>query len=351
MKRILTIITLISLPYWMWALHVEQDSVNSIFKTLQREDYVQMTLELDFKGILRQKRAKEYKPGKLSYEDKYGMSQTWDIEVRTRGNMRLQVCSLPPLKLRFSKKDLAAKGLSKHHTLKLVLCCRDAKGFDQFILREYFAYRLYNLLTAQSLNVQLAKLKIIDTGGDKAPSENFAIILEDDDEMAERCNGKILSSKIISSRMLNTDECERFSLFQYMIGNTDWYVYSAHNIKMFGETGTSVPIPIPYDFDYAGLVSTPYAVPHDQIPISHVSERYYQGFCRKEEDTRRTIQLFLDKKEEIMTYAAQFPYFNKRSRKYVLKYLGSFYKTIENPKRVKREILQNCDRWLKPIDG
>ena len=92
-------------------------------------------------------------------------------------------------------------------------------------------------------------------------------------------------------------------------------------------------------------------MPHDPLTISHVSERYFQGFCRKEEDTRRTIQLFLDKKEEIMTYAAQFPYFNKRSRKYVLKYLGSFYKTIENPKRVKREILQNCDRWLKPIDG
>jgi hypothetical protein len=350
MKRIFTIIALTGLPFCMGAYHIAQDTTNSILETLLREDYLEMTLELNFKDILRHKRVKEYKPGKLSYLDESGNQQNWDIEVRTRGNMRLQVCSLPPLKLRFSKKELAAKGLSKHHTLKLVICCREARGFEQFVLREYLAYRLYNILTEQSLRVQLGKVKIIDTGGDKAPLENFAFIIEDDDEMAERCGGKILSGSFANSRVLNTDECERFSLFQYMIGNTDWYVYSGHNIEMFGKTGTSTPIPVPYDFDYAGLVSTPYAVPNDQIPITHISERYYQGFCRPKEDTHRTIALFLDKKEEVMAYARQFPHFNARSRKYVLKYLGSFYKTIENPKRVKREILQKCDRWLKPVD-
>ena len=350
MKRILTIIALTGLPFCVGAHHVEQDTAKSIFEILQREDYLEMTLELDFKDILRHKQAKEYKPGMLRFQDKSGRQQNWDIEVRTRGNMRLQVCSLPPLKLRFSKEELAAKGLNEHNNLKMVISCRDTKGFEQYILREYLAYRLYNILTEQSFRVQLVKMKIIDTGGDTAPSENFAFIIEDDDELAERCGGKILSGTITSSRVLNTGECERFSLFQYMIGNTDWYVYSAHNIQMFGENGSSTPIPVPYDFDYAGLVDASYAVPNDQIPIANISERYYQGFCRPMEDTQRTIALFLNKKEEIMTYAAQFPYFDKRSRKYVLKYLGSFYKTIENSKKVKREILQKCDRWLKPVN-
>ncbi|MFQ5446307.1 MAG: hypothetical protein ACE5FF_05185 [Saprospiraceae bacterium] len=350
MKRILTLLVFACLPFWAGAYFIELDSAKSIFEILQREDYVELTLETDFKTLIRHKRAKKYQPAKLSYFDNDGLPQTWDIEVRTRGNMRLQVCSLPPLKLRFSKKELAAKGMRKHHTLKMVISCRGAKGFEQYVLREYLAYQLYNILTEQSFRVQLAKVKFTDTGGDKAPSDGFAFLIEDDDEMAERCNGKIISGNVFSSRVLNTGECERFSLFQYMIGNTDWYIYSAHNIKLFGENGTSTPIPIPYDFDYAGLVNTPYAAVNDRVPIAHVSERYYQGFCRRKEDTRRTIQLFLDKKEELIGYCEQFPHFDDRSRKYVLKYLRSFYKIIEHPKRLKREILQKCNQWLRPID-
>jgi hypothetical protein len=210
-------------------------------------------------------------------------------------------------------------------------------------------YRLYNTLTEESFRVQLAKVKYNDSSGGSAPMESFAILLEDDEELASRLGSKNIESKIASSRILNTDYTERMTVFQFMIGNTDWQVYNSHNLAIIAKTGSIYPITVPYDFDYSGLVSTPYAVPNDQVPIRHVTERYYQGFCRTEEDTKRTIQLFLDKKEELLAFPEQFPHFTPMTKKSVIRYLQSFFSIIEDPKRWKREILQKCNQWLKPL--
>ena len=59
----------------------------------------------------------------------------------------------------------------------------------------------------------------------------------------------------------------------------------------------------------------------------------------------KTIQLFLDKKQEIMQLAETFPYFAKYSRKSTVKYLNKFYKTIEHPKIRKKAILEHCGKW------
>ena len=38
-------------------------------------------------------------------------------------------------------------------------------------------------------------------------------------------------------------------------------------------------MPVPYDFDFSGLVGTPYATPPDQVPIKNVRTRFYRGYC------------------------------------------------------------------------
>jgi hypothetical protein len=345
MKQLIFLLLLIFLPVSQWA----QESPKSIFEMMQREDYLSLNLELDFKYLQRNKKEKEYKPAKLSFTDQNGLLQNFDIEIRTRGNMRLQVCDLPPLKVKFSQKELAAKGLNDQNNLKMVIICSNSKPFEQFLLREYVVYRLYNIISEFSLRVQLAKVKYSDSSGGFTPMESFAILIEDDEEFALRHDAKTIQSTIASSKILNTDFTETMSIFQYMIGNTDWQIYNRHNIVLIGKTGTSVPIPIPYDFDYSAIVGTPYAAPNDQIPIKHVSERYYQGFCRSQEETLKTIQLFLDKKQEIFRYCEQFSHFNNQSKSLVYKYLESFYRIAEDPKKVKREILNHCDQWLKPL--
>ena len=319
----------------------------TIFEHLQSyEGYMHVVLESDFKNLIKNKRTNDYQPAQLKVTNADGSVETWQTEIRPRGNMRRNVCDIPPIKIRFDETELASKGLDKRRTLKMVILCRNSKGYEQLVLREYLAYKLYNIITDHSFRVKLAKIKYMDTGGkDKGFDESFAFFIEHPKDLAERTEAEMLGKQRFGSAMMNTDAGERFAMFQYMIGNTDWYYFNSHNVEVCGKPGTSDLVPLPYDFDYAGLVKTPYAVPSDKLDIQSVSERYYQGYCRTEKETMKTIQLFLDKKEEILKTAADFPHFAKYSRKHVNKFLKKFFVILENTKKRKREILRHCDMW------
>ncbi len=58
------------------------------------------------------------------------------------------------------------------------------------------------------------------------------------------------------------------TLFQYMVGNTDWSAVRSgpddrccHNVAVFSGDGGASNSVVPFDFDQAGLVDAPYAVP------------------------------------------------------------------------------------------
>ncbi len=315
---------------------------SAAFDMLEQDLPLQMTMETDFRHLKFKRKVKDYQPARLSYVDAQGVRHELEVEVTARGKMRRSTCEFPPMKIKFSNKDLGPK------TLKLVSICKKSGSYEQLLLREYVAYRLYNLLTHQSMKVQLVKMNYVDVNGKGAPDASFAFIIEHHDEMAERNQGKILEQNNISQRMLNTDEYERMCFFQFMIGNTDWLVYSGHNIKVYGIEGTTNVVCVPYDFDYSGFVNASYAVPDERLKLPDVTDRYYQGFSRSEEMTMQTARLFLDKKQEIIQYCEDFPYFDKRSRKHVRKYLHSFFDILENEKRLKSWILDHCDKWPNP---
>lgn len=327
----------------------QTDPIPSIFDALMRDDYLPMTIETDYRQLKKKRKSgDDYQPARLTYTNNKGEKHELNIQVKPRGKMRRQVCDFPPLKIRFSEEDLAARGLKSFETLKIVTLCKNSKLFEQYTLREYLAYRLLSILTDRSFRVQLAKINFVDTNGKDTQMESFAILIEHPDEMAQRLGGKVLPNNIFSDRLLNTDAFEFFCVFQYMIGNTDWHPFSGHNMVLYSQLDTVMPVPIPYDFDYAGIVNAPYAVPHELIDIHDVSERFYQGYCRKEEQLKQTLELFIKKKSEILNYCQQFPYFDDTSRKYVMKYIQSFFEIIENKGRTKREILEHCNKWMKP---
>lgn len=322
----------------------------TIFEHLQQDEgMLHIVLESDFKNLIRSKRTDEYQPANLMLNRPDGTQESWKTEIKPRGNMRRNVCEIPPIKIKFDEEQLNERGLDKRSTLKMVILCRNGKGYEQLLLREYLAYKLYNLLTDHSFQVQLVKIKYEDTTGkDKGFDESFGFFIEHPKDLAERTQASILEHQKFGSKLMNTDEGERFAMFQFMIGNTDWYYFNNHNVEVCGVPGTSDLIPLPYDFDYAGLVKTPYATPHDRLGTKSVTERYYQGYCRTKEETMETVQLFLDKKKEIMEMATTFPYFAKYSKKHVRKYLGEFFAILEDPKKLKGEILEHCDKWPVP---
>ena len=82
------------------------------------------------------------------------------------------------------------------------------------------------------------------------------MFIEDDDDVARRMGGRITDQQRTARSAASTPRpITLMSLFEYMIGNTDMSMFRQHNIRLV-QTPASVRYPVPYDFDYSGLVNT-----------------------------------------------------------------------------------------------
>jgi len=80
------------------------------------------------------------------------------LSVRGITRRKKEICAFPPLRVEFPQKpgpDSIFKGQKR---LKLVTHCQ--RDYQQYLLLEYTAYRLYRALTPESFNVRLARLTI-----------------------------------------------------------------------------------------------------------------------------------------------------------------------------------------------
>ena len=131
--------------------------------------------------------------------------------------------------------------------------------------------------------------------------------------------------------------------FQYMIGNTDFALSELHNAELL-----SMPMgdyyPVLYDFDFSGAVNARYATVDPQLSVKRVRDRLYRGYCVPEDTYPRVIALFNAKKDSI--YALYRDAIGKllpeNTVTETLKYYDEFYKTINDPKQAKRDIMETC---------
>jgi hypothetical protein len=288
----------------------------------------------------------QYSEGKLILHVDSTQNIEFDIKAKARGNSRrlFDFCAFPPLKLNFKKKAVKGTVFEGQDKLKLVAYCRDNDLFQDYVLQEYLIYKVYNQLTPYSFKVRLAEITYRDIEDKAKEVVRYGFLIEDDDMMAKRNNGKV--TEVVLS---NHDRCDRqmidvFTLFEYMIGNTDWWVAApkVHNGLLVHVEG-KLPIPVPYDFDYCGAINANYAVPLEGLPIKSVRERYFRGYCRLAGTYEQTIEIFNDRKDDIYAVYENFPLLADSKKKYILKYYDDFYDIINNPKQVERRFYKNCD--------
>ncbi|MBK7874075.1 MAG: hypothetical protein IPJ74_27220 [Saprospiraceae bacterium] len=239
-----------------------------------------------------------------------------------RGKTRREICAFPPLKIKFDEKTLQAKGFNPaYENLKLVTHC--VAGNDELVLREYLIYLILNQLTNKSFRVQLAKVTYRSIN---SKIEAYAFVIENNDEMAHRLDGEIVEAEQLKA--IDAAQYRLLTVFQYMIGNTDWNLDKSHNIKLISINKNSSPTPVPYDFDHAGLVNAPYAKPHPMMPVKNVRERYLQWRGTNTEGLEETLQLFKERKEILYQEVIDFELLSKASRQNILQYLDSFYNSL-----------------------
>ena len=61
----------------------------------------------------------------------------------------------PPIELNIKKANFGYSDLNKISKLKLVPQCSSGKEKEDYVLREYLAYKLFNVLTDTSFRVRL----------------------------------------------------------------------------------------------------------------------------------------------------------------------------------------------------
>lgn len=297
-------------------------------------DVLPVTLVGDFKTI-----NKDHDPNsKQKYPGAVRLDGGTDLPVqfRARGHVRrmARTCDYVPLLLEFEKKTGAGTIFARQESLKLVVQCAGGGEFEQYLLKEYLAYRIYNLITRQSFRVRLARVSYVDKASGKPVGTRLGMLLEDETDVAHRLEGRVVELQRLLFDDLDSDALMPAMIFEYMVGNTDMSIFALHNVRIVQRPDKTLHV-IPYDFDLSGLVNAPYAVPSRGFMIKSVTERVYRGPCRRQELVDPYIANFVAKKDEIRALPEAIPGLSRDSRAEAKSYIDGFYGSIRSAKDVK----------------
>ncbi len=279
----------------------------------------------------------------LKFKDE---EQNWDsleVRLRKRGNFRLKNCYFVPIKVKIKKKEGNNTLFEGHKNLKLVLPCLLQKESNDNILKEYLAYKLYEIVSPFHFKSKLVHLSYEEIRGKNTKDhELFAILIEDDKNVAKRLGGKVLDIKAHPLNQVPL-ECVRNSFFQYMIGNTDYSTAYQHNIKLIFLEKTIIPVP--YDFDMCGLVNTSYAtvsqINNEKLSIDNVKQRIYRGFERDPKIFDDVRLEFLENRSAILGAIKECELLFENRGEYIstVEYIEEFFEVLISDRKFEKEIV------------
>lgn len=305
----------------------------------------------DMRALLRDRDSTKVQnhDGVLGYVERDGRQMALPIQLRTRGVWRRKSanCDFPPLRFNLPPKD-SIKGtlFAKHKVIKMVTHCRTRiDDYEQYTVQEQQIYKMHNQITPLSFRARLARITYVDEAKKQDSITRFAILLEDDDDVAKRNKMKVIQQIGGSLDDVEQQSLAVGSLFQYLVGNTDWAIFNLHNIRLLVDSAGQ-PYAVPYDWDFSGMVATRYSVPDPRLPIKSTRERLYRGNCRTEEQWAPVIAKFNAEKDAIYAIVNARPMLEKGRRERMIAYLDDFYKTINNRRAFKAEIIDACKKGV-----
>src|SRR6187551_1801485 len=123
------------------------NSFAQVVPLFQTKDVINLRISGSIKSIKKNSNDSTFVTGKFQYESDSNQWVDVAIQARVRGNFRLKNCYFPPLKLKFSKKDVAQTVFKGNKALKLVLPCRTSQDKNTLIRKEYLCYQFYQILS------------------------------------------------------------------------------------------------------------------------------------------------------------------------------------------------------------
>ena len=320
-----------------------QDTATAMSSVFASETPLQLTIRTDLRALLRDRgENRREHDGMVRAARPDGPFDTVAVQLRTRGIFRRRpsVCSFPPLRLAIRPRAARGTPFAGERRIKLVTHCRPSEQYEQYVLQEYLIYRAYALLTDLSLRTRLARVTYEDAAGKEKPVTRYAILIEDERRLAERHRLRVVEDTGTPIARLDPAQTVFMAVFQYFVGNTDWSVRVLHNIVLLADSLGHV-MPVPYDFDWSGVIATRYAVPDTSLPIRNVQQRLYAGYCGPIEDFDPIFARFRQQRAAIEALYDLEP-LERGNRERALRYYADFFRLIDDAQRVRRDMLGRC---------
>lgn len=317
--------TLAILLFFSLVLPLQAGSIFDLLYTGQDEP-VAVRLEVPVDSLLAKVNTEQV--ARLQFTDFAGQLQNWGLDVSIRGKFRRQRCEFAPLKLNFGKKDLRAAGLDDWDKYKLVSSCSSDPLAKNLVLKEYLAYRVYNILTPQSFRVQRVLITYVDANGNYPDRTEEGFLIEETDEMAARIGGKEMEHPLgLPADTFNAEAEVTHALAQYLFSNGDFSMPLARNMKVV-EMPDGKMVPVGYDFDFSGWVGAPYASPTSDIGQQSIYQRIYQGYAQPDYVMRKVADHFRDNRRQVLDLIANFHYLPTEDRTVVQRFAARFFREL-----------------------
>jgi hypothetical protein len=313
------------------------------------DETLDLIIEVPMKTLLAKAKKKPVLPGYLRYRDASGGEVSIALDITTRGRSRLEYCDFPPLSITLNHDQVGSTLFAGQKTLKIGTQCRKGNKYLNYQQQEVGIYEAYKLLTPYSFRVRKLSITFRDSESKRKDEVHPAFFIESAGEVASRLGMAVVHQPSIKVAQLDEEQTSIYTLFQYLIANTDWAITKGpgdedccHNGKLIGRPGTEENwVVLPYDFDQSGLINTEYALPALGLGISTVRTRLYRGECRHKDRLDETIALFNDQRDRIE--AALLPEsLTPGARKKALAYIQEFYTTINDAEELNKEVIENC---------
>jgi len=314
----------------------------------QDDETLQVTITGPLTSLVRERSKDDYRTGLFEYVENDGTDVEFDLDIRARGNFRHEYCEFPPVTLNFKKSQTNATLFDNQNKLKLVIQCDRSESYEQAVLREYLAYRIFNTITDKSFRVRLLRITYHNTETQEGGQLRYAFLIEHKNRLAERLDLRDLEIKRAEVESMQADQLNLTSVFGFFLGNTDFSPVvgpgdegCCHNYVQLGNDVDPM-IPVPYDFDQSGFVSAPYAKPDPRLGIRNVRQRLYRGRCVNNDHIAESLDRFRDRRDSVYALINEQKGLDAKVRKTVVSYVDDFYELIDNPKWVESRIYKKC---------
>lgn len=283
--------------------------------------------------------------GEVQMADGKGGELKVPVQLRTRGHYRLsnKNCNFVPLRLDFKKGDVKGTVFDGQDKLKLVTHCNSNSLYDEYMIREYLAYKVHNLVTPHSFRARLARVTYVDSATGTPIETRNGIFMEHEDDVAKRMEGEIVEIRRALFEDVDATHINEVAVFEAFVGNTDWSLYALHNIRLVRRQNGQL-LPVAYDLDFSGLVGTRYATPDPRLGIRNVKERLYRGPCRSLEELEPVLKPYREKEADLLKLYQETPGLDGKYRSDAQAFIKQWFSMLKNPREATWLFVENCKK-------